>query len=334
MPPPIPDPLTVIARAGAFIALAFLPPAGEAAAQPAAAPPESTGAFQFEAGVRLVTVTVSVTDKNGAGARGLDRSAFQVFEGGKAQEIVDFRADENAPASLVILIDTSGSMIDKLEESADALRHFAAAINPRSEFALYEFNSSVRLVQDFTSDRRLIGAALESLEANGGTAMYDAIAQGVASLRAGHFPRKAILLVTDGNDTASQLSLERILLTLQSAEVLLYAIGLGHGERGSFGHGYMQGSSPDEVNGSVLNALASDVGGRAMIVKGQHRVKGRDVIDDAALQVAAELYYQYVLTYVPSEEAAPGEWRKITVKVRDPDLNVRARRGYRRSSSP
>lgn len=334
MPPTIADRLVASACAGVLFALLLLSWVGAATAQPPAAAPESLSAFRFEAGVRLVTLTISVSDKKGVGVRGLDRSAFQVFESGKAQDIVDFRADENAPASVVILIDTSGSMVDKLDESADALKHFAAAMNGRSEFALYEFNSFIRLVQDFTSDRRRIGAALEGLEAADGTAMYDAIDQGIAGLRRAHFERKAILLITDGNDTASQMSFEAVRKALQSTEAVLYAIGIGHSERGSFGHGYTLGSSQDEVNGSVLNDLTSDLGGRAMIVKGQHRVNGRDVIDAAALQVADELYYQYVVSYVPSEEAAPGEWREITVKVRDRDLRVRARRGYRRSSTP
>lgn len=291
---------------------------------------DTTGAFRFQTAVRLVTVTAWVTDKKGNRADGLGRGDFQVFENGEPQEIVDLSVDENALFSLVILLDTSGSMVDKLDESGDAIKHFANAMNAQSEFALYEFNDLARLVVDFTSDRRLIGRSLEQMEADGGTAMYDAVGQGLVKLREGRFERKAILLITDGNDTASQTTFETIRRALQTADVLFYVIGIGHGARGSFGHGMVV--AQDEVNADVLSALAGDVGGLAVIVKGAHQIKGRDRIDDAALQVASELRHQYVLTYVASADVTAGEWRAIMVKVRNQDLRVRARRGYRPSA--
>lgn len=327
---PITASLPTIAARTILFSVALQLAVSEPLAQLPANSRDTTGAFRFETAVRLVTVTAWVTDKKGNRAGGLDRGDFQVFENGEAQEIVDLRVDENAAFSVVILLDTSGSMVDKLDESGDALKHFADAINPRSEFALYELNSVTRLVVDFTSDRRLIGRSLERLEADGGTAMYDAVDQGLVKLREGRFERKAILLITDGNDTASRTTFETIRRALQTADALLYVIGIGHGARGSFGHGMAQ----DEVNADVLNALTADVGGRTVIVKGAHQIKGRDRIDDAALQVASELLHQYVLTYVPSGDAMAGEWRAITVKVRNQDLRVRARRGYRSSAPP
>ncbi|GEM_PF-472922 len=289
---------------------------------------KSVGAFRFEVEVKLVNVTSTVTDKEGKAVKGLNKDDFELYENGTPQEIVDFSADENAPVSLAILLDTSGSMVDKLDEAVDALKHFIDAINPKSEICVYDFDNQIRLAQDFTSERKKLLHLLKKLEAGGGTAMYDAVAHAVIKLREGRFPKKAILLITDGHDTASRKDFDTTRQELQSAEVLLYVIGIGHGEKGSYGHGIIAGVE-DEVNEKVLNAFTDDTGGRTFIVKGAHKGKGVDVIDRAALDVAGELYYQYVLSYVSSNEAAAGEWRDIKVNVKNKDWRVRARRGYR-----
>jgi Ca-activated chloride channel family protein len=296
-------------------------------------PPDSSkqaDAFRFEVEVNLVNVTATVTDKKGKNVKQLVKDDFELYENGKLQEIAYFSADEDAPLSLAILLDTSGSMVDKIEEAGDALKHFADAINPQSEICVYDFDSNIRLVQDFTSDRKKIRRILDQLEADGGTAMYDAVSQAVAKLDNGQFPKKAILLITDGNDAGSRKSFDTVREELQSAEVLLYVIGIGHGEKGSFGHGSFAGPG-DEVNEKILKAFTGDTGGRTFIVKGAHKVKGVDVIDRAAMDAAADLYYQYVLSYVSSSDAETGKLRKIKVKVKKKGLRVRARRGYRTS---
>lgn len=313
---------------GLLLAFAMQSSLGTALAQVPTDTSKAAGAFRFEVEVNLVKVTTTVTDNKGTLAKGLAKEDFALYENGTPQEIVDFSADKNAPVSLALLLDTSGSMVDKIDEAVDALKHFIDAINPKSEICVYDFDNSTRLVQDFTSDRKKLLHVLKQLEAGGGTAMYDAVSQAVVKLREGRFPKKAILLITDGHDTGSLKDFEQARKELQSAEVLLYVIGIGHGEKGSFGHGLIE-IGEDEVNEKVLNAFTDDTGGRTFIVKGAHKVKGVDVIDRAALDVAGELYYQYVLSYVSSNEASTAEWRDIKVDVKNKELRVRARRGYR-----
>jgi Ca-activated chloride channel family protein len=158
--------------------------------------------------------------------------------------------------------------------------------------------------------------------------MYDAVSEAVVKLQEGKFSKKAILLITDGNDTTSKKRFGAVRKELQSSDILIYVIGIGHGQRGSYGHGSLVGPG-DEVNKKVLENFTKDSGGRTYIVKGAHVVKGRDVIDEAALAVAKDLYYQYVLAYVSSNDSGNGGWRKIKVKVKDKKFRVLARRGYR-----
>jgi len=290
---------------------------------------QQTGAFRFEVDVNLVNVTATVTDKKGNLVKGLTREDFELYEDGKRQEIVHTAADENAPLSLAIILDTSGSMVDKIDDARDALKHFLASINPKSESCVFQFETIVRLVQDFTPDPKKLGNALESLYADGATAMYDAVSQAVIKLKEGQFSKKAILLITDGNDTVSKNSFKEVREELQRSDVLIYVIGIGHGERGSYGHGSIGGAG-DEVNKKVLEDFTKDTGGRTFIVKGAHVVKGKDVIDEAARAVAKDLYYQYILAYVSSNESGNGDWRKIKVKVKKKKVHVLARRGYRR----
>jgi len=221
-------------------------------------------------------------------------------------------------------------MVDKIQEARDAVKHFLASINSESESCICQFNSNVQMVQDFTSDRGRLESAMSIIHAQGGTAMYDAVSEAIVKLQEGQFSKKAVLLITDGNDTSSRKSFDRVREELQSSDVLIYVIGIGHGERGSYGHGSFAGTG-DEVNKKVLEAFTKDTGGRTFIVKGAHVVKGKDVIDEAALAVAKDLYYQYLLTYVSSNESGNGDWRKIKVKVKKKKVRVLARRGYRRS---
>ena len=170
-----------------------------------------SGATQFpplKIDVSLVSLTATVVDKSDKAITGLSKDDFEVYEDGVSQNIAVFHNDETVPISIGILFDTSGSMVDKIDDVQDAVVHFAQTTNPEDDIFLIRFSSSVSLVLDSTSDRRQIKRAVRSLEPGGATALYDAIIEGLERLQAGKQKKKALLLVTDGRDTSSQTRLE------------------------------------------------------------------------------------------------------------------------------
>lgn len=285
--------------------------------------------FSFKVDVTLINITVTVTDKEREYITDLKKEDFRVYEDGVSQETTFFNSGD-IPVSVGILLDTSGSMVDKLPEAKDAIEHFAKTINPQDDLFLSIFNNSSLLVQDFTSDRSELTKALGWLDARGYTALYDTIFDGLNKIKGGKHKKKALVLITDGNDTSSYLSLVRIQRYIKESEVLLYSIGIGHSERGSYGHGVFSfNKRGDEVDANTLSALSEETGGRAFIMKGAHIVGGIDVIDRACQEIAKELRYQYSLGYISSNEKRDGKWRYIKVKVVSRDnLKVRARKGY------
>jgi Ca-activated chloride channel homolog len=157
---------------------------------------------------------------------------------------------------------------------------------------------------------------------------------GLQRVVAGKHNRRALMLVTDGNDTSSTVDLETTLNLARKSEVIIYALGIGHGERGSFGHdGHGRGGLifgrqiKDEVDINVLRQFAETTGGEAFHLENAH-VGGRDLVDEAATQVAAELKQQYLLGYYPSNTRKDGAFRQIKVEMADQSLRVRTKRGY------
>lgn len=276
--------------------------------------------------VQLVTLTATIEDRSGRPVTNLRKEDFVVYEEGAPQQISVFHDDERVPVSVGILFDTSGSMVDKIDDVQDAVEHFVRTTNPEDDIFLIEFNRRTRLVEDFTGDRERLRRAIGSLRPGGATALYDAVAEGLQHLQAGKHKKKALLLITDGNDTSSDASLREVVATAQQSEALIYAMGIGHGERGVFGH--LRGIFKDEVDVDVLRQLAQITGGRAILVEGEHRRGGADVIDQSAQEVGAELRGQYTLGYYPTNRAKDGSYRRIRIEVRNPQYVVRTRPGY------
>lgn len=274
--------------------------------------------------VDLVTLTATVTSRSGHYVGGLQKSDFLIYEDGVLQEIANFESRE-VPISLGIIFDTSGSMVDKIEDVQDAVKHFVHTVNPQDEIFVLRFASDVRLVEDFTSDRARLERAVASLEARGSTHLYDAIAEGLEIVSHGRYSKKALLVVTDGNDTESSAELDDVLEAARKAEVLIYCLGIGHGEPGSYGH--TPGAFKDEVDIDVLNAFAEATGGKAYLLEAAHR-GGRDLIEEACEEVSAELRQQYTLAYYPTNTARDASYRRIRVATRNPDYLVRTRAGY------
>jgi VWFA-related protein len=318
--------------------------------------------FRFKSGVELINVTATVIDRSGRFASGLRQEDFVVYEDDKPVEITHF-SSERTPVSLGIVVDTSGSMAgEKIESARAAIFNFLQALpDPADEFFMYRFSADPDLVHDWTGDRDAISRSLRRINPAGGTAMYDAVAEAVPMAQGGQNRKKAIVIISDGNDTNSRLDVADVRQLVRETEVLVYAVGIdGQGEttilnrpsppvarppspipfpipggrgggrfpfpipvpgRGGSG-GITRGAvGDDRVNVVALREITDDSGGRTEIVRDP-----RD-LDPATAGIADELSKQYYIGY-PSPGHRDGRWHNIRVEVRDRSLKVRARRGY------
>jgi Ca-activated chloride channel homolog len=324
-------------------------------------PPQSPpNGFRFKSGVELINVTASVSDPAGRFVPGLQKEDFLVYEDGQAQPVTYFSA-ERVPVSLGIALDTSGSMAgEKMPAAQRALERFLYdLLDAQDEIFLYRFNDRPVLVQDWTTDRQLLSRALDGISPHGGTAMYDAVAEAVRLAATGQNRKKALVLVSDGNDTSSRTSLREVKQLIRESEALVYAIGIDCGadsirrslqrslgqRRGPIpipfpfppggrrgwpipprqpvppqGRTWNQGCS-DPVDVGALRDITDDSGGRTEILR-----RPQD-LDSATLGIADELSKQYYLGYL-SAGKKDGRWHSIRVELRNRNYRVRARRGY------
>jgi VWFA-related protein len=335
--------------------------AGLAAIAATGRPLSGQEGFKFKSGVELINVTVTVTDRSGRFASGLRQDDFVIFEDDKPVEVTHFSA-ERTPVSLGIVLDTSGSMAgEKIEAARAAIDSFLRLLpDPDDEFFMYRFSADPDLVHDWTDNRNAISRNLARVHPTGGTAMYDAVAEAVPMAQGGRNRKKAIVLISDGNDTNSRLNVGEVRQLVRETEVLVYAVGIdGQGEptfggrtappivrpptspipfplpggrgtprglpfpvppQGRSG-GIMSRGADDRVNVVALRELTDDSGGRTELVRDP-----RD-LDPATASIADELSKQYYLGY-PSPGHRDGRWHTIRVELRDRSLKVRARRGY------
>ena len=188
--------------------------------------------FKFKSGVELVNVNVTVTDRSGRFVSGLRQEDFIVYDDTREQEITHFSA-ERVPVSLGIALDTSGSMAgEKIESARGALDRFLLELlAPEDDVFLFRFGASPELVHDWTTEKRLVSRQLARVNPSGGTAMYDAVAEAVPMAQGGQHRKKAVLIVSDGNDTNSRTSVPELKQMIRDTEVLVYAVGIdGRGE--------------------------------------------------------------------------------------------------------
>ena len=308
--------------------------------------------FRFRSGVELITVTATVTDQTGRFVPGLRQEDFVVYEDDQPVEVTHFSADR-VPVSLGIVLDTSTSMAgEKIREALGALDRFAYdLLDQRDELFVYRFSNYPALVQGWTTDRQLIARALGRLSADGGTAMYDAVIEALPLAARGRHPKKALVVISDGNDTSSRAEIREVKQRIRESEVLVYAIGLDSRETerkaaplppprvpfpiprpfpprrpGRFPFqapqfGSIFSSGDDRVNVAALRDMTDDSGGRTEIVR-----EARD-LNPATAAIADELSKQYNLGY-PSPGKDDRQWHSIRVEVRRGAYRVRARRGY------
>ena len=332
--------------------------------QPPARPGGDEQGFRFKSGVELINVTATVSDASGRFVPGLRQEDFTVYEDDQPVDVTHFSA-ERVPVSLGIAVDTSGSMAgQKIQEAQAALDRFLfELIDKDDQIFLYRFSSRPVLLQDWTRDRQLLSRALGRLTPNGGTAMYDAVADAIPLAQKGEHRKKALLVISDGNDTSSLTDIRDVKAQIRESEVLVYAIGIdgesepavrtppprfpvpvplpfpggpGRGGRGGWPQPPVGGGGGGGTGGggwrrgSMSDDRVNVVALRDMTDDSGGRTEiirdARD-LNPSTASIADELSKQYYLGY-PSVGKKDGRWHVIRVEVRNRTYRVRARRGY------
>ena len=331
---------------------------------PVAAPPAPVGRVPtFGASAKSVRVPVSVLDKQGNPILGLHGADFTVAEDGRRQEVTFF-SGERRPLRIALALDVSTSMSTKMREVSEALQHFIDLLEPADEILVLTFSSDLHVEQDFTSDRDLLERVFARLQPASGTALYDAAIEAIRRVAPGPAESKAVVLVTDGMDTASQASFEELREVARRSEVPVFSLGIGNettfrrmfdpgggiripgrgpgrgprlpgGWPGGGGGGWPGGggrgrstATEADFDARPLLDLAEDTGGRATILKGLERERGARIgrLQEAVEAIAITLRHRYLVGYEPPS-SKPG-WRKIKVDVDRSSATVQARKGY------
>ncbi|HYM12618.1 MAG TPA: VWA domain-containing protein [Bryobacterales bacterium] len=277
------------------------------------------GEGRFTVDVNTVLVNVSVVTPMGQQVTGLEKEHFRVFED-KQEQIITHFGSEDAPLSMGIIFDCSGSMGQKLLKSRQAVSQFFKTANPDDEFFLIEFSERPELVVPFTVRLEEIQNRLTFTQAKGRTALLDAIYLGLNTMKQGKNPKKALLIISDGGDNNSRYTEREIRNLVKEADVEIYAIGI-------YEPMSARGRTAEELNGpSLLTEVAEQTGGR------QFAVENLNELPDIAAQIGIVLRNQYVLGYTPSNLQKDGKWRRIEVKLKQPrgmpPLRVFAKHGY------
>ena len=272
----------------------------------------------------LITFNVTVTDIYGRFVSGLGKNAFSIFDDKQQQEITFF-SDEDSPVSVGILFDVSGSMSgDKVRRARDALSHFVQTSHDRDEYFLIGFNSRAQLLMDRTRDGQAVLDKLTFVQTKNNTALYDACYLGVERVQRGTHAKRALLLISDGQDNNSRYTFSELRRVLKESDVVLYAIGILGGSD--------VGSSLGMEGQGIMDELAGVSGGKAFYPRSAPEM------DDIFEQIALELRHQYSIGYRPPNFTNDGKWHKIKVKVAPPRglprLFWRTKEGYYAIANP
>jgi Ca-activated chloride channel homolog len=275
----------------------------------------------YRISVDLINIFCSVWDKNtNAFVTNLTREAFTVYEDNQKQDIKNFIRETNLPLTLALLVDTSESVAPKLKfEQEAATAFFQSMLHEKDRALLVEFNSGVELVQDFTSDPNKLARQIKTLKAAGGTALYDAIYTICDEKLIRESGRKAIVILSDGEDQSSKANFDQAYEMALKAEATIYGISISQG--GFFGVG---GSKEGD---RVLKQLAEETGGRTFF---PFKV---EELDDSFRQINQELRSQYNIGYLSNNTKRDGSYRKIEIRLQEKGLKLNYRKGYFAPSS-
>jgi Ca-activated chloride channel family protein len=281
--------------------------------------PDESGTFVIHKKVDEVLLHATVIDDKQHIVTNLDKNAFTVYEDGKPQTILSFR-HEDIPVAMGIVIDNSGSMREKRAKVNQAALNLVRSSNPQDEIFVVNFNDEYYLDQDFTNDLLKLKEALEKIDARGGTALYEAVVASAQNFKNAKLERKVLFVVTDGEDNASQESLEQAVKQLQEENgPSVYAIGiLGDEEH------------PKRAR-RALEIIAQRTGGLAFFPK------TLDEVDEISKQVAHDIRNQYTIGYQPTNARSNGGFRQIRVEAKAKGykkLQVRTKSGYYAGGKP
>jgi Ca-activated chloride channel family protein len=271
----------------------------------------------------LITLTVTVTDTYGRFVTGLSKNAFTIFDDKQEQEITFF-SDEDAPVSLGVIFDVSGSMSgDKITRAREALQRFIETSHTRDEYFLIGFNNRAQLLLDRTRDSDALLNKLTFVQTKGQTALYDATYLGVERVTRGAHQKRAVLLISDGQDNSSRYTFSELRRLLKETDVIIYAVGIvsDHDET-TLGY----------AGRAILEELAGVSGGKAFFPSTSAEM------NDTFERIALELRTQYSIGYRPTNFANDGKWHKLKIRVQPPRgfprLFVRGREGYYATARP
>jgi Ca-activated chloride channel family protein len=260
--------------------------------------------------VDLVVANVTVTDPLGRYVVGLEKEHFRVFENKIEQEVIHF-SDARSPVSVGIILDTSGSMKDDILSARNSVVRFLKQSQDQDEYFLVTFNNRTRLALDFTSRTENIQNEISIAHPKGRTALYDSLYLGLEKIREGRNEKKALIIITDGEDNRSRYTFSEVKDFAKESDVQIYIIG----ERGNLGYGT-----------SIISDITRLTGGRPFF---PHNFKQLDYFIDL---IHTELRTQYVVGYSPNLRRTDGKWHKLRIRLQPPDglppLKVRSRQGY------
>lgn len=303
----------------------------------------AAGAAQLKVDVALVNVVATVTDDRGRYVADLKPEDLIVEEDGQPQTIAHFTQSDDLPVSVGVVLDTSGSMASKIVTAARAVERFIRIIHEDDDVFLMTFAERPRLRQDFTDDRDKLDAALRGLDVSGGTALYDALDESLLKIRRGKYDKKAILLITDGDDTDSEIDFDEAALAVRESELLIYCLGISPAfapmsEQPPINfpvprfpgtpRGPTSRSRADIVNMTVLNTFADASGGKAWLLSGSWSEARGNQIERALDEIASELRNQYSIGYYPPHPLKDGKWHRIQIRAKNSRYRVRARKEY------
>lgn len=265
----------------------------------------------------IVNVTISVTDPYGRFVTGLGKDHFEVFDDKVKQQIAHF-TDEDAPVSLGIVYDVSGSMKERINRSVRALRRFIETSHQDDDFFLIAFNDRAKLIQDFTVSGDNILGHLMFVAPHGSTALYDAAYIAVEKIQQGRHSKKALLIISDGQDNNSRYTYKELRNRVKEADVQIYAIGITD-------------PASDALAGfgrSVLEEITRMTGGRAFFPNAYNEPE----LVEICTRIALELRHQYSIGFYPTDVQSEAKWHKVQVKVNPPRglgrLSLTYRDGY------
>ena len=266
--------------------------------------------------VDLVLVPVTVTDPMDRIVTGLDREDFEIRDGKESQEIRHF-SREDAPVSLGIILDSSGSMKDKVERAREAVTEFLTTANMQDEFFLIRFADKPETISGFGASVEDIQSHLVMTIPKGRTALLDAVYLGISQMKQARFQRRALLVISDGGDNHSRYTEGELKSLVKEADVTIYAIGI---------YDHYFASQEEALGPALLDEIATSTGGRAFTVDNPNE------LSKVARRIGVTLRDQYLLGYRPSAVRRDGKWHKIKVRMRlrkhSPQFHVYAKSGY------